>query len=66
MEFKVSDMSCGGCANAISKAIAKLDPAAKVQIDVAAKTVKVESALNLGQISHAIEHANFHPVVIAP
>ncbi|MEM5296201.1 heavy-metal-associated domain-containing protein [Burkholderia sp. JPY481] len=66
MEFKVSDMSCGGCASAISKAIARLDPAAKVQIDVAAKTVKVESALNQGQIFHAIEQANFHPVVIAP
>lgn len=41
MEFKVADMSCGGCASAISKAIASLDPAAKVQIDVAAKTVTV-------------------------
>jgi copper chaperone len=66
MEFKVADMSCGGCASAISKAIAKLDPAAKVHIDVAAKTVKVDSSLNQGQIAHAIEQANFYPVVIAP
>ncbi|MBB5415249.1 copper chaperone [Paraburkholderia atlantica] len=67
MEFKVADMSCGGCASAISKAIAGLDPAAKVQIDVAAKTVKVESSsLDQRQIAYAIEQANFHPVVIAP
>ena len=66
MEFRVPDMSCGGCASAITKAIAKLDPAAKVQIDVAAKTVKVESSLNQGDIASAIAQARFHPIVIAP
>ena len=66
MEFIVADMSCGGCASAITNAIAKFDPTAKVEIDVAAKTVKVESSFNQGEIASAIERARFHPVAIAP
>ena len=61
MEFNVPDMSCGGCASAISRAIANLDPAATVDIDVAAKTMKVRSALKQVQIASAIEAAGFHP-----
>ncbi|MBP0592196.1 heavy-metal-associated domain-containing protein [Paraburkholderia sp. LEh10] len=54
-------MSCGGCASAVSRAITNLDPAAKVEIDVAAKTGKVGSALKQGQIASAIEAAGIHP-----
>ena len=61
MEFNVPDMSCGGCASAVSRAITNLDSAAKVEIDVAAKTVKVGSALTQGQIASAFEAAGFHP-----
>ena len=61
MEFNVPDMSCGGCASAVSRAITNLDSASKVEIDVAAKTVKVGSALTQGQIASAIEAAGFHP-----
>ena len=61
MEFNVPDMSCGGCASAVSRAITNLDSAAKVEIDVAAKTVKVGLALTQGQIASAIEAAGFHP-----
>ncbi|SIT48202.1 Copper chaperone CopZ [Paraburkholderia ribeironis] len=66
MEFNVADMSCGGCASAVSRAITNLDPAAKVEIDLAAKTVKVESALEQEQIAGAIEEAGFDPVATAP
>ncbi|WP_250441786.1 heavy-metal-associated domain-containing protein [Caballeronia sp. AZ1_KS37] len=66
MEFRVPGMSCGGCASAITKAVAKLDPAAKVQIDIAAKTVKVVSSLNQDDIASAIAQARFHPIVNAP
>jgi copper chaperone len=66
MEFNVADMSCGGCASTISRAVANLDPTAKVQIDVATKTVKVESSLKQGQIASVIEKAGFHPTVTAP
>jgi len=37
MEFEVTDMSCGGCANSITRAVTSVDPGAKLNIDVAAK-----------------------------
>ncbi|RZF27962.1 copper chaperone [Paraburkholderia sp. UYCP14C] len=66
MEFNVADMACGGCASAISRAIANMDPTAKVQIDVATKTVKVESSMKQEQIGSVIKAAGFHPVATAP
>ena len=45
MEFEVKDMSCDGCANSIRRAVTCADPAAKLDIDVATKVVRIESAL---------------------
>ncbi|WP_027800929.1 heavy-metal-associated domain-containing protein [Paraburkholderia dilworthii] len=63
MEFAVQDMSCGGCANAVARAIAGPDPAAKVDIDVSAKIVKITSTLPPAQFVAAIAAPGFHPSV---
>jgi copper chaperone len=63
LELAVPDMSCGGCANAIARAIAGLDPAAAVDIDVSKKIVKVTSTLTSTQLTEAIASAGFHPSV---
>ena len=47
MEFEVKDMSCGGCANSISRAVNSVDPAARLGTDVTTKVVKIDSALPL-------------------
>ena len=54
-------MSCGGCANAITRAVTSLDPAAKLEIDVPVKIVKVTSTLAARQLIEAMEAAGFHP-----
>jgi copper chaperone len=61
MEFVIPDMACGGCANAITRAITRLDPAATLDIDVAGKRVKVTSTLSGQRIIELIEAAGFHP-----
>lgn len=61
LELAVKDMSCGGCANSIARALAGLDPAAAVDIDVSAKTVKIASTLPAAQLIEAIEAVGFHP-----
>ena len=61
MEFQIPDMSCGGCANAITRAVTRIDPEAKLDVDVAVKIVKVASALPPERIIEAIEAAGFHP-----
>jgi copper chaperone len=63
LELTVQDMSCGGCANAIARAIAGLDPAAAVDIDVSTKIVKIASTLAPTQFIEAIVAAGFHPSV---
>ena len=63
MEFEVKDMTCGGCANAITRAVIGIDPTAKVEIDVAAKIVKIDSSVPEKQLLGVIEGAGFHPGV---
>lgn len=59
MQFKVSDMTCGHCAQTIEKAIAKVDSAAVVGVDLATKIVAVESNSAAPSIKAAIVSAGF-------
>lgn len=61
MELAIPDMTCGGCARAIARAVTRLGPAAKLDIDVAIKTVKVTSMLPEQRLIEVIEAAGFHP-----
>lgn len=61
MEFEIPDMSCGGCANAIARAVTGLDPAAQLDVDVPVKIVTVTSTLPPQRFIEAIEAAGFHP-----
>jgi copper chaperone len=63
MKFEVKDMSCGGCANSITRAITNVDPAARLDIDVTTKIVKIDSALPLDRLVAVIEEVGFHPMV---
>jgi len=46
MQFQIDNMTCGGCANSVTKAIHSVDPQAKVEIDLPQKRVTVESGAN--------------------
>ncbi|MPT60862.1 copper chaperone [Burkholderia pseudomallei] len=65
MKLEVKDMSCGGCANAITQAIQTADSSARVSVDVASKVVDVGSALGIERVVAIIEAAGFHPAVLA-
>ena len=60
--FTVSDMTCGHCAATITEAVKAVDPAGRVEIDLAAKRVTVDSALSAERIAAAITRAGFSPV----
>lgn len=55
MQFNVSGMTCGHCAQAITKAIQSLDPRAAVKVDVAGGTVTVTSDTPMARIAEAIQ-----------
>lgn len=60
-EFIVPDISCGGCARTITRILGELDATAKVEIDVATKQVKVETALAREAIVSRLAEAGFEP-----
>lgn len=57
--FKVTDMTCGGCAAAITQVILQLDGRAVVSADPATKMVKVDSQLPAARIAEAIAAAGY-------
>ena len=61
IEFRIDDMTCGHCASTITKAVRSLDQAAKVEIDLAAKRVRVESPVGPLKLAEAIRLAGFTP-----
>lgn len=64
MQFHIQNMTCGGCARSVTKAIQSLDPAARVEADPAARTVVVTSMRSPGEIEAVLAAAGY-PVVQA-
>ena len=62
LSLKVSGMTCGGCINAVTRAVQAQDPQAKVQADLASKIVTLETTLSAAQASQLITDAGF-PVI---
>jgi copper chaperone len=59
LSLKVSGMTCGGCINAITRAIQAQDPLAQVQADLATQTVNLETSLSVVEASELITEAGF-------
>ena len=59
LTLKVSGMTCGGCINAVTRAVQSQDPQAKVQADLITQTVNLETTLSPGQASQLITDAGF-------
>jgi copper chaperone len=57
--LKVSGMTCGGCINAVTRAIQTQDPQAKVQADLATQVVSLETSLSPGLAAELITDAGF-------
>jgi copper chaperone len=45
IEVKVQGMTCGHCVQAVTRAIQARDPQARVQVDLAAGTLRAETSL---------------------
>ena len=63
--FEVKDMSCGHCVATITQAIQRVDPQAKVQIDLSQHRVSVEPAnSDESGLRDVISEAGFTPVLV--
>lgn len=63
-ELQVENMSCGHCVGAVTKAVKAVDAAATVDIDLASRSVKIQSSAPLAPITAAIADAGY-PVLSA-
>lgn len=57
--FNVQGMTCGHCVKAVTRAVQEQDAAAKVEIDLAARQVRVQSELGQEQIFTAIRDEGY-------
>lgn len=59
LTLKVPGMTCGHCVQTVEKAVKSIDPAAKVEVDLARKTVRVETTEQDQEISEAVRSAGY-------
>ena len=59
LTLKVPDMTCGHCAETVEKAVKSVDPAAKVEVDLAQKTVTIETTAQEDRISDVVRSAGY-------
>lgn len=65
--YQVNDMTCGHCVSMITKAVQRIDPAAKVVIDLSSKRVEISSTNAVAsELKVAIEAAGYTPVEASP
>lgn len=59
MELHIENMSCGGCARSVTKAIQSVDPQAQVKADPASRRVEVVSASPRASIEAALAEVGY-------
>jgi copper chaperone len=59
MQFQIENMTCGGCAISVTKAIQSVDPAAKVTTDPSSRRVEVASDQPRTDFEAVLEEAGY-------
>jgi copper chaperone len=63
LTIQVPDMTCGGCAGRIAKAIAGVDALARTEVDLRARRISVTSTASEPDLLAAIRDAGYSPAV---
>ncbi len=59
IELRVNDMTCGHCVKTITKAVASVDANAKVEADLGAKRVRIESTHSAAELTRVLADAGY-------
>lgn len=59
IRFKVANMSCGGCARAVTAALRGADPDAEISADLGRREVTVASTAGAEGLASALRRAGF-------
>ncbi len=63
MELKIENMTCGGCAKSVTKAIQSVDANAKIETDPATRLVTIETAVSSDALQKVLEEAGYPAAV---
>lgn len=58
-ELQVEGMTCGGCVRSVTKSVQSVDGAARVDVDLPTKTVRVDTQASLDAVKAAISDAGY-------
>jgi copper chaperone len=61
MELTLPTMTCGHCVRAVSETVRRVDAAAKVDVDLPAKTVRIESQHARQEFERALAEQGYEP-----
>ncbi len=64
MELKIANMSCDGCVRSVTRAVQSVDPEAKVQADLPAHLVKVETKASQAAIQEVLAEVGYPAVAV--
>lgn len=59
LRFQIPNMTCGGCARSVTKALQSIDPHARIETDPPAREVRVESTANEGAFLAVLREAGY-------
>jgi copper chaperone len=60
-EFRVEAMNCSHCVSAVTDALRRADPEAQIDVDLAQRTVRVESSRPRADLAGALSQAGYAP-----
>lgn len=59
LTLEVKGMTCGHCANAVTRALKAVDPKAEVKVDLEAGRVQVDTSASAAAIAAAVTEAGY-------
>lgn len=59
LRFHIPNMTCGGCARSVSRALQSVDPQARIETDPPAREARVESAADENAFYAALSEAGY-------
>ena len=57
--FHIPNMTCGGCAKSVTKALLSVDPQARIETDPPAREVRVDSAMDASVFLVVLHEAGY-------
>ncbi len=57
--FNIPNMTCGGCARSVTKALLSADPQARIETDPPTREVRIDSGLDEGTLLAVLSEAGY-------